>query len=70
MTSVVYGYDTYHGIIIKKVRDMFLNFLSFMKYRNIRTLMFLLSGDFINILAYLRGIVGGESYALHKKKIV
>ena len=69
MTSVAYGFDTYHGLIIKKFRDMFLNLLSFMKYRNIRTTMFLMSGDFINILAYLRGIIGGENYALHKKKI-
>jgi len=70
MTSVAYGFDSYQGLIIKKIRDIFLNILSFMKYRNIITLMFLLSSDFINILAYLRGIIGGEKYALHKTKIV
>lgn len=70
MTSVAYGFDSYHGLIIKRIRDIFLNVLSFMKYRNFRTMMFLVSSDFISILAYLRGIVGGESYALHKKKIV
>ena len=68
--SVAYGFDTYHGLIIKRIRDMFLNVFSFMKYRNFRTLMFLLSNDFISIMAYLRGIVGGENYALHKTKIV
>jgi len=70
MISVAYGFDSYHGLIINRIRDMFLNLLSFMKYRNIRTTMFLMSNDFISILTYLRGIVGGENYALHKKKIV
>lgn len=70
MTSVSYGFDTYHGLIIKRIRDMLLNLLSFMKHRNFKTTMFLISSDFICILAYLRGIVGGENYALHKKKFV
>ena len=70
MTSVAYGFDSYQGLIIKRIRDMFLNLLSFMKYRNFRTTMFLMSSDLISIMAYLRGIIGGENYALHKKKIV
>ena len=70
MTSVSYGFDTYHGLIIKRFRDMLLNLLSFMKHRNFRTTMFLISSDFICILAYLRGIVGGKNYALHKKTFV
>lgn len=70
MTSVSYGFDTYHGLIIKRIRDILLNILSFIKHRNFRTTMFLISSDFISILAYLRGIIGGENYALHKKKIV
>jgi len=70
MTSVSYGFDSYHGLIIKRLRDMGLNLLSLMKHRNIRTTLFLMSNDFVSIMAYLRGIVGGENYALHKKKIV
>lgn len=68
-SSVAYGYHTYHGLIILKIKGMLTNLLSFMKYRNFRTLMFCTCYDFITILAYIRGIIGGENYALHKTKI-
>ena len=69
-SSVAYGYHTYHGLIIIKIKGMLINLLSFMKYRNFRTLMFCTCHDFITVLAYIRGIIGGKEYALHKTKIV
>jgi len=69
-TSVAYGFGSYHGLIIKRIVSIIGNMMTLMKHRNIRTTLFLMSNNFISILAYLRGMVGGESYALHKKKIV
>lgn len=69
-TSVAYGYYSYQGLIIKRIKDMFLNLLSLVKHRDIEATMLLMSNDFIAILAFIRGIIGGKGYALHKKKII
>lgn len=69
-TSVSYGLSTYHGWFLNRIKHMFLNLLSYLKYRNFRSTMFLMSNDLISLISYVRAIIGGEEYALHKKKIV
>lgn len=69
-TSVSYGLSTYHGWFIKRIKGMILNLLSYLKYRNLRSTMFFMSNDLISLISYVRAIIGGKDYALHKKKIV
>jgi len=57
MFSVNYGFDTYYSLILKKLRDMFLNLISFIKHRNYRTTMFLICNDFISLITYVWGMI-------------
>ena len=57
MFSVKYGFDTYFSLILKRVRDMFLNLLSFIRHRNYKTTMFLMCNDFISLITYVWGMI-------------
>ncbi len=57
MFSVKYGFDTYYSLILKRVRDMFLNLISFIRHRNYKTTMFLMSNDFISLITYVWGMI-------------
>jgi len=57
MFSVKYGFDTYYSLILKRVRDMLFNLISFIKHRNYKTTMFLMSNDFISIITYVWGMI-------------
>lgn len=70
MTAIAYGLDNYHGVIIKRMKSIFSHCLSLIRYRNINSVMFFICQDVIHILAFIRGIIGGKTYALHKTKIV
>jgi len=70
LTGIAYGFDSYHGMIIKRIRSIFVHVLGLVKYRNFKATMFFICSDVIAIIAFIRGIIGGKEYALHKKKIV
>jgi len=70
LTGIAYGIESYHGTIIKRIKSIFISILGLVKHRNFRATMFFICNDVIAIVAFIRGIIGGKDYALHKKKIV
>lgn len=57
LLSVKYGFNTYFSLVLKRVRDMLFNLISFIKHRNYKTTMFLICNDFIAIITYVWGMI-------------
>ena len=70
LTGIAYGFDSYHGMIIKRIRSILVHILGLVKHRKFKATMYFICNDFIAIIAFIRGIIGGKEYALHKKKII
>ena len=67
--SIAYGFKTIPLLLIDRVRDIIVNVFQVFRVKNLRTTLYIISMNFIAIIALIRVMIGGMKYALYKKKI-